>query len=68
MFVGMRWQVEIKPDLQTTSFSTQNAYFFSKMSGVAYMSKSEAQSFLQGNETSEGLGFDHFYWLSLIHI
>lgn len=55
-------QVELKPDLEATEFSCQNAFFFAKMSKIAYLPKDQARSFLKGNKTNAGVGFDHFYW------
>lgn len=54
--------MELKPDLQATDFSYQNAFFFAKMSKIVYFPKSEVRGLLKGNETSAGMGFDHFYW------
>ncbi|CAM9414270.1 unnamed protein product, partial [Laminaria digitata] len=55
-------QVELKPDLQATGFSIQNAFFFAKMSKIAYLPRDEARNVFKGNETGTGMGFDHFYW------
>ncbi|CAM9599499.1 unnamed protein product, partial [Laminaria digitata] len=52
----------MKPDLTAKGFSTQNAFFFSVMSKIAYESKDEAKSLVVGNATCSGLGFDHFHW------
>lgn len=58
-------QVQLKPDLQATSFSEQNAYFFAKMSSIAYKSKSETEGLIKGNATHAGLGFDYFHWFQV---
>ena len=55
-------QVELKPDLETSDFSCQNAFFFAKMSKIAYLPRDEARGVFLGNETSAGMGFDHFHW------
>lgn len=57
--------MELKPDLSATSFSAQNAFFFAKMSKIAYWPKAEVQGFMQGNDTSNGLGYDRFYWFEV---
>lgn len=54
--------MEIKPDLEATGFSCQNAFFFAKMSKIAYLPRDEARNVFMGNETDTGMGFDHFYW------
>ena len=58
-------QVEVKPDLKTTEFSCQNAFFFAKMSKIAYSTKEEVQEFMLGSEAHKGLGFDHFHWFEV---
>lgn len=58
-------QVELKPDLSATSFSAQNAFFFAKMSKIAYLPKAEVQGLMQGNDTNEGIGYDRFYWFEV---
>lgn len=54
--------MELKPDLQATDFSCQNAFYFAKMSKIAYLPKDEARGLFKGNKTTPGMGFDHFYW------
>lgn len=54
--------MELKPDLETTEFSCQNAFFFAKMSRIAYLPREEARGLFKGNETNAGMGFEHFYW------
>lgn len=60
-------QAEFKPELEATKFSVQNAFFFAKMSKIAYATREEVHAFMQGNEgaTDRGLGFDHFYWFEV---
>lgn len=55
----------MKPDIRATTFSPQNAYFFALLSKLSYAKHSEVEGFLAGNSTSEGLGFDHFYWFTV---
>ena len=57
--------MEFKPDLEAKSFSCQNAFFFAKMSKIAYSTKDEVRDIMQGGETNTGLGFDHFYWFEV---
>lgn len=58
----------LKPDLEATSFSAQNAYFFAKLSTIAYMTKAEAEGVVKGSATEAGLGFDRFHWFQVGHI
>ena len=58
--------MEFKPDLEATEFSYQNAFFFSKMSRIAYSTREEVRDLMQGDGTNKGLGFDHFYWFEVI--
>lgn len=58
-------QVEMKPDLDATKFSPQNAYFFARLSKMAYRASHEVQGLLVGNSTSAGLGFDRFHWFEV---
>lgn len=55
-------EVEMKPDLKATKFSPQNAYYFARLSRMAYKMKNEVEGLLVGNATSTGLGFDRFHW------
>lgn len=55
----------MKPDLRATAFSRQNAYFFARLSVMAYKEHSEVEGFLAGNSTSKGLGFDRFQWFEV---
>lgn len=57
--------MELKPDLEATGYSDQNAFYFAKMSRVAYSTKDEVQSFFKDNETTTGLVFDHFHWFEV---
>eukprot|EP00904_Undaria_pinnatifida_P008926 jgi/Undpi1/5163/HiC_scaffold_19.g08514.m1 len=59
---GEKEKVEMKPDLDATKFSPQNAYFFARLSKMAYRASHEVQGLLVGNSTSAGLGFDRFHW------
>lgn len=55
----------MKPDLKATTFSPQNAFYFSMLSKIAYKPKNEARGIVQGNSTSAGLGFDRFHWFEV---
>ena len=57
--------MEIKPDLEATGFSCQNAFFFAKMSRIAYSTREEVRQLMQGDETKKGLGFDRFHWFEV---
>lgn len=57
--------MKLEPDLTTTKFSTQNAYYFSRMSKVVYAPKAEVEGMLKGNATSPGMGFDRFHWFEV---
>lgn len=61
-------QVVLKPDLEATSFSAQNAYFFAKLSTIAYMPMAEAEGVVKGSATEAGLGFDRFHWFQVRYI
>lgn len=58
-------QVKLEPDLTATSFSAQNAYYFSMMSKMVYAPKAEVDGMLKGNATNPGLGFDRFHWFEV---
>ena len=59
-------QVALKPDLEATEFSCQNAFFFAKMSSIAYSTREEVRLFMQGDGAKHnGLGFDRFYWFEV---
>lgn len=55
----------MKPDLSATTFSPQNAYYFARLSKMAYRKKHEVEGLLAGNSTSKGLGFDRFHWFEV---
>eukprot|EP00752_Nemacystus_decipiens_P002420 g2281.t1 len=55
-------EVEMKPDLRTSKFSAQNAFYFASLSKIAYKPRKEAMGLVKGNSTCEGLGFDRFHW------
>lgn len=59
----------MRPDLRVMpqKFSEQNAFFFATLSKLAYRTKSEAEGFLKGNATCEGLGFTDFHWFEVIN-
>ncbi|CAN0019599.1 unnamed protein product [Scytosiphon promiscuus] len=52
----------MKPDLEATTFSPQNAFYFARLANIAYKPKNEAKGLVKGNSTSAGLGFDRFHW------
>ena len=54
--------MELKPDLEATGFSCQNAFYFANMSKIAYSTKEEVRMIMQGDK---GLGFDHFHWFEV---
>ena len=58
--------MEVKPDLHTTKFSPQNAFFFATLSNVAYKNQKEAKGLVVGNSTNEGMGFEQFYWFQVL--
>ena len=58
-------QVKLEPDLTATSFSVQNAYYFSRLSKMVYAPKDEVEGMLKGNTTSPGMGFDRFHWFEV---
>lgn len=58
----------MKPDLKATKFSPQNAYYFARLSRMAYKMKNEVEGLLVGNATSTGLGFDRFHWFEVKHV
>lgn len=60
------YQVEMKPDLQATTFSPQNAFYFARLANIAYKPKNEAMGLVKGNSTSAGLGFDRFHWFEVL--
>ncbi|CAN0222365.1 unnamed protein product [Ectocarpus sp. 6 AP-2014] len=55
-------EVEMKPNLNTTKFSTQNAFYFASLCKIAYKPEQEAKGLVKGNSTNDGLGFDRFHW------
>lgn len=55
----------VEPDLKATSFSAQNAYFFAKLSTIAYMTKTEVEGVMKGDDNQVGLGFDRFHWFQV---
>lgn len=59
------FQVKLEPDLNTTTFSMQNAYYFARMSKMVYLPQGEVEGLLKGNETAAGMGFNHFYWFEV---
>lgn len=52
-------------DLKATKFSVQNAFYFARMSKIVYSDKSEVEGLLRGNDTSVGMGFNHFHWFEV---
>lgn len=58
-------QVEMNPDLRATTFSPQNAYYFARLSKIAYRKKNEVEGLLAGNSTFKGLGFNRFHWFEV---
>ena len=59
--------MEIKPDLEATSFSEQNAYFLAEMCLLAYEDKDQVRSALEsqgfwGAGVSAG---DNFQWFEV---
>lgn len=57
----------MKPDLSAMAFSPQNAYFFARMSKIAYVPEDEAKAQVVGSDECEGLGFDRFHWFEVRH-
>lgn len=58
--------MEIKPDLSAGSkFSEQNAFFLAKMCRVVRRKESAARAFFQGDGTTPGLGYEHFFWFEV---
>lgn len=48
-----------------TIFSLQDGYDFANMSSIVYKTKEEAKSLLQGDEGTNGFGFDCFHWFEV---
>ncbi|CAM9387975.1 unnamed protein product [Hapterophycus canaliculatus] len=55
-------KVAMEIDLDASEFSLQNAFYFARMSKIVYDSKNEVEGMLKGNDTSSGMGFNHFHW------
>ncbi|CAN0019804.1 unnamed protein product [Scytosiphon promiscuus] len=55
-------KVAMKIDLDATTFSLQNAFYFARMSKIVYDEKGEVEGMLKGNDTNAGMGFEHFHW------
>eukprot|EP00903_Cladosiphon_okamuranus_P009617 g9153.t1 len=56
-------KVELKPDLTTTSFSPESAFFFATMSKLVYLPEVDVRLALHGDcTTNDGMGFKHFHW------
>lgn len=55
----------MKPDLSAKGFSALNAFFFSRLSKIAYATEDDARGQLIGNSINAGLGFDRFFWFEV---
>lgn len=55
----------MKLDLETKSFSVENALYFAELSAIAYESKDAVKVYVQGDGTNKGMGFDHFHWFEV---
>lgn len=58
-------KVEVKPDVAAKGFSAQNAYYFAKLSKIAYLPRDEVEGRIVGNAAGAGLGYDRFHWFQV---